>query len=200
VAKSTCKFDIPIICINPDPSHVSGVIMKHHPGELRELIDKVIAGTATIQPVTLARASTNDGQELYAVNDFLVGRLDPRAAWYNINYSGQMEKQCSSGVLIAAPMGGTGWIKSCTGPNLFSSWSENMLRFWVREPMASVDTSVRFTHGPIDGIRYKLTIRSEMPEGGVIFSDGMFDQTIQFTTGTEATFTIDSKKISFVER
>ena len=113
VAKSIT--DQPVICVNPDPAHVSGIIMKHDPLHVGQLIDKVINGIAEVTRVTLARASTNDGQELLAVNDFLVGRLDQRSSRYKLSYNRHQENQCSSGVLVSAPMGGTGWIKSCMG-------------------------------------------------------------------------------------
>ena len=199
VAKSIT--DQPVICVNPDRAHVSGVIMKHDPLHIGKLILKVIDGSAEVTRVTLARASTNDGQELLAVNDFLVGRLDQRSSRYKLSYNKQQENQCSSGVLVSAPMGGTGWIKSCMGQSpSFKSWSDNQLVFWVREPFVSVDTTAEITTGVIEPhLRgTTLTIRSEMPEGGVIFSDGMPDQSIQFTTGTEATFAVATRKVNYI--
>jgi hypothetical protein len=37
-----------------------------------------------------------------------------------------------------------------------------------------------------------------MPEGGVIFSDGVFDTALEFEAGTDATFSIAEDKINFV--
>lgn len=199
VAKSIT--DQPVICVNPDPAHVSGVIMKQDPSHVGKLIEKVIHGSAQVIQVTLARASTNDGQELHAVNDFLVGRLDQRSSRYQLSYSKHRENQCSSGVLVSAPMGGTGWIKSCMGKSPpFKSWSDNQLVFWVREPFVSVDTTAEIKTGVIDPCQRgtTLAVRSEMPDGGVIFSDGMPDQLIQFTTGTEATFSVSTRKVNYI--
>lgn len=215
VAKSVT--DQPIITINPDPDHVTGVIMTHAPETAGLLVEKVIEEQAIITQVTLARVSTNDGQELFAVNDFLVGRLDQQAARYSIRYGPTGERQCSSGVIVSTPMGGSGWIKSCmcavttiSGKHvnfpLFNNWSDEKLAFMVREPFASVDTGTGLLNNYIHANSAdpqgstRFTIRSEMAEGGVIFSDGMPDERIDFSTGVEAHFEVADRKINFVEK
>ncbi len=202
--------DQPVIAVNPDPTRVSGKIMLHAPSDVGGLVKKVIDDTVQIVPITLGKVTTNDGQELYAVNDFLVGRNDQRAARYVIECEGRKEQQCSSGVIVAAPLGATGWIKSVmdmvralagtSGPAwpLFTGWNERKLAFVVREPFASVDTGTSLLKGYVSGGNSKLVIRSLMPDGGVILSDGMTDTQIDFGTGISATFTVAERTVNFV--
>jgi hypothetical protein len=203
-----------VITVNPDPTRVNGKIMMHAPDDVGGLIKKILADTATVIPITLGKVTTNDGQELYAVNDFLVGRNDQRAARYSIQCDGREEQQCSSGVIVSAPMGATGWIKSvmdtarglCGGNGggsnaqwpAFSGWNERKLAFIVREAFASVDTGTSLLKGYVAGGNAKLVIRSLMPEGGVIFSDGMTDAQLDFGTGITATFSVAGRTVNFV--
>jgi len=194
----------PVICVNPDPTQVSGVIMIHHPDSIKTLVRAVRDHVVNIKPVSLGKVTTNDGQELLAANDFLIGRLDHRSARYRINHQTRTENHISSGVIVATPLGSTGWIKSAMR-HVDSNWLRNLgewetetLTFFVREAFESINTQTQIRYGGVN-IHNPLTIYSEMPEGGVIFSDGMFEQYITFTTGTIATFGLAKHKINYVD-
>ena len=187
----------PVICINDDPVKTTGVVMKHKPDDINRLIDSVIDGTAKYKGVTLGKATTNDGQELLAVNDFMVGRLDHRSARYVISMDSRRETQSSSGVLVGAPLGASGWMSSVLNGSLWTNdWGAETLMFYVREPFKSVSTGTSIRQGVIQ--HGELSIQSEMPEGGVIFSDGMMETYLEFTTGTTAKFSIADRKVNYV--
>ena len=61
-------------------------------------------------------------------------------------------------------------------------WGEKRLAFAVREPFPSRVTGTDIVFGDISK-NSSLTIESLMPEGGVIFSDGLEDDYLQFNSG-----------------
>ena len=62
------------------------------------------------------------------------------------------------------------------------SWSDRKLQFSVREPFPSRTTGVALTFGTIEPDS-PLQLGSLMPENGVIFSDGIEDDYLQFNAG-----------------
>lgn len=72
-------------------------------------------------------------------------------------------------------------------------WGDRELSFAVREPYPSVSTGADIVMGKI---KYgeSLKLRSNMPEKGVIFSDGIEDDYIEFNSGTEVTITVAEKQ------
>ena len=146
----------------------------------------------------MAQASTRDGQVLYAVNDFFLGINNHTSARYNINFNGSVENQSSSGVIISTGIGMTGWHRSVMAEfrgmarafNLGGfeepvyEWDAKRLVFQVREPYPSRFTQAEMVYGEVTPDD-SLTFVSNMTEGGVIFSDGILDDTIEFGAGME---------------
>lgn len=193
----------PVIAINPDFSRIDGVVMQHDPDNLG-VIKKTLNGEADFKQITLAEARTNDGQALLAVNDFLVGRRDHASAKYTLDWRNRKERQSSSGVVISTGLGSSGWMKSILtmssaisgGQADFSrlpKWSDEKLIFAVREPFETRYTGTRFVYGEVN-VKRKLSLISEMPEGGVIISDGMLDDGIDFNSGCVVEIGIADKK------
>jgi len=206
----------PILAINPDPKRIDGILMRFAPESVAELLPKIINGQYKIDSITLAKAETNDGQTLYAVNDFLIGRRDQVSAYYSITYCGKSFHQSSSGVLISTGVGSSGWMSSVIkGANKIAlesgqcvegkgadktvpfQWNENYLLFAVREPFPSKYTDTSLVFGRITTQR-KLKIVSEMPEGGVVFSDGVPEDALEFNSGTAVTITVALKTGSLI--
>lgn len=201
----------PIIGVNPDPDRIDGVLVRICPSDVRQIINSLIADRYAVSEITLAKAVLNDRQEpLYAVNDFLVGRADQVSARYSLSFNGHTERQSSSGVLISTGVGSTGWISSIvngartlTGAPVQTlqipfSWGAKRLLFVVREPFQSRWTGTSLTCGVIQGSQ-SLVITSEMPEGGVIFSDGVVEDAVTFTSGTKVTITIADRVVRLVD-
>jgi hypothetical protein len=59
------------------------------------------------------------------------------------------------------------------------------LLFAVREPFPSRSSSAKLVYGEVDA-RRPLSIRSRMPDNGVIFSDGIETDFLRFTSGLQA--------------
>jgi hypothetical protein len=153
----------------------------------------------------MAQASLNDGQSILAVNDLFVGPKTHGSARYRIRYDGQEEDQSSSGIIISTGAGSTGWHRSvltgaagivpaCVGAEAAGpvrddyrfDWEARRLVFAVREPFISKTSGAEIVYGQI-GPDAPLVIASHMPQNGVIFSDGVEEDRLDFNSGAIAT-------------
>lgn len=76
-------------------------------------------------------------------------------------------------------------------------WDAAYLCFTVREPFPSRTTQANLVFGRITAQR-TLRLTSLMPEHGVIFSDGIEADFLEFNSGTQATVTLAEKKGNLV--
>lgn len=80
-----------------------------------------------------------------------------------------------------------------SGGVLKLAWDHPELYFTVREPFPSRTTSADLVFGRINS-RMPLRITSQMPEDGVIFSDGVESDYLEFNSGVEATIGLAEKR------
>ncbi|MGM0563189.1 MAG: sugar kinase [Pseudomonadota bacterium] len=186
----------PLLAVNPAPSLFDGQLLPFQVGDVEEVISAVLRNDIQCKSVTMAEAKLNDGQRLLAVNDVYIGPRLPVSARYEIACGGKHEVQSSSGVLVSTGLGSTGWLRSVlTGASAIAggrlhqeireqglAWDSDELVFSVREPFPSNVTSVDMAFGKI-GKHEALTLTSRMAEGGVIFSDGIVADAIEFNSG-----------------
>jgi len=194
---NTAKYvgDLPIIGVNPDPQRIDGVLLPFAAKQVRSGIESVLDQRATVRNVSLAEARMNDGQRLLAFNDLFIGRRTHVSARYNLRYGQAAESQSSSGVIVATGAGSTGWLSSVFnmargvnawtgGPpieSLHLDWDTRALAWVVREPFASRHSQAELVAGSL-GEGETLTLESLMPEGGVIFSDGIEADYLEFNS------------------
>lgn len=188
----------PLLGINPDINRWDGVLLPFEAAQLKEILPRVIAGEYCVKQVTMAQASTRDGQTMLAVNDLFIGCRTHTSARYEITWNQESERQSSSGVIISTGLGSTGWYKSVMAQAkrmaaLFHcgqiveepiGWEERQLAFVVREPYPSRATQAQIVYGRI-GEEDTFSLLSQMPENGVVFSDGIEEDAISFHSGTE---------------
>ncbi len=197
----------PLIGVNPDTSRWDGVLLPFLVRDLASVVPDVLARHHNERTVTMARASLNDGQDILAVNDFFIGQKSHVSARYVIASAGREETHSSSGVIVSTPLGSSGWLKSLlrgatgiagalTGQTLdvppaanAVPWETPRLYFTVREPFPSRSSQADLVFGEI-GAQTQLTIRSLMSENGVLFSDGIEADFIEFNSGAVATITL----------
>ncbi|MEK5467637.1 sugar kinase [Paenibacillus sp. FSL R7-0210] len=213
----------PLIGVNPDPLRWDGVLLPFRVKEVRQVVSEVLRAQRQVREVTLAKVELNDGQSLYGVNDLFIGRRTHVSARYQLELNGQLEQQSSSGIIVSTGLGSTGWLKSVlagaagivsraaqmqdatadqtarvsaevaavnAGSGL--AWNHPELYFTVREPFPSRTTSAELVFGRISS-SLPLRITSQMPEDGVIFSDGVESDYLEFNSGVEATVGLAEK-------
>lgn len=199
-----------VVGVNPDPARWDGVLLPFRVGDLPRVIPEVFLGRRSISLVTMAKAELNDGQVLYAVNDLFIGAKSHISARYTIQAGGRQEQHSSSGIIVSTGMGSTGWFKSLMagaaaiasavsgrevqmGIPAGFSWNSDYLYFTVREPFPSKISQASLVLGRITR-EQPLTLVSQMPESGVIFSDGIENDFLQFNSGTRAAIAPADKK------
>lgn len=200
----------PVLGVNPDEKRWEGILLPFTVADLDLAIPEVFAGRRPVADVTMAEATLNTGQTLYAVNDLFIGPRSHTSARYTIRIGNQTEHQSSSGIIVSTGLGSTGWFRSilagATGVASALSgntmqlneratvpWNADYLYFSVREPWPSRTSGAGVTFGRVTAST-PLTLVSQMPEHGVIFSDGIESDFLQFNSGTEATVTISGRK------
>jgi hypothetical protein len=162
----------------------------------------------------MAEVKLNDGQRLLAVNDFYLGQRTHLSSRYRVTWHQQTEQQSSSGVLVSTGVGSTGWLSSTqnmaaavnalllpnhapTLPRLRLSWDDPRLVFVVREPFLSKASTINLGAGMVEEGE-ELVIESNMPDGGVIFSDGIERDALEFNSGSVATLRAAEQKTLLV--
>lgn len=127
-----------------------------------------------------------------------------------------MEDQSSSGIIVSTGAGSSAWFKSVvTGalgvvrcavagagalPAAFDTrfeWSSDFLRFAVREPFPSRSSEAGIVFGTVTA-RAPLRVESHMPDGGVIFSDGVASDAVAFNSGAVAEVAVAPRKAVLV--
>jgi NAD kinase len=204
----------PLIGVNPDPARWDGALLPFHLHQITGVVPEVLSGNYRSRSVTMAQARLNDGQEILAVNDFFIGQRTHTSARYFIESGGVTEQHSSSGVIVSTGLGSTGWLKSlihgaaaiaaATGNEgevnsqpVYLPWDAENLYFTVREPFPSRQTQCDLVFGSVTR-EQPLRIRSLMPESGVLFSDGIEADFLEFNSGAEAEITIAPVKGNLV--
>ncbi len=203
----------PLVAVNPDPVHVDGILLPYSVANAPEAVRKVLKGQLKVKPITMAEAALSDGQRLLAFNDFFIGARTHVSARYLIQTGQQAEHHSSSGILVCTGAGSTGWMSSVFNmarglaqayspsetplacPTL--PWDTSSLLFTVREPFVSKTSQAGIVCGQITR-QQPLIVKSEMPENGVIFSDGVEADYLQFNSGAVATIGIAERQTNLV--
>jgi hypothetical protein len=221
----------PVVGVNPDPARWDGKLLPFKVGDLKKIVPEVFAHGRPTKSVTMAKASLNNGQTMYAVNDLFIGPKSHGSARYVIRSGDAHETQSSSGVIVSTGMGSTGWLKSLLtgaaaitqsagsvlaqrvvaesvgdekvqrklGPKVrFNvrtefAWDANYLFFTVREPFPTHTTGASLVFGRVTP-ETPLQLESQMAENGVIFSDGIEKDFLEFNSGTRASIGLGELK------
>jgi hypothetical protein len=203
----------PLVAVNPDPAHVDGVLLPYNVENAPEAVRKVLKGSLQVKPITMAEATLNDGQRLLAFNDFFIGARTHVSARYLIESDDRAEHQSSSGILVCTGAGSTGWMSSVfnmtrglmsefadphetIGPPCLT-WDTDHFLFVVREPFVSKTSQAEIVCGMITA-EEPLVVKSEMPENGVIFSDGVEADYLQFNAGAVAKIGLAQRQTQLV--
>ena len=212
----------PVVGINPDPSRWDGKLLPFKVADLAKIVPEVLKGRRNAKFVSMAKATLNNGQHMYAVNDLFIGPKSHVSARYIIRSGATTETHSSSGVIVSTGMGSTGWFKSLltgaaavtqTASTLLNrkagksspaadrrvdvrtefAWDADYLFFTVREPFPTRTTGSSLVFGRITD-ESPLLLESQMAEHGVIFSDGIENDFLEFNSGTQASIGLAERK------
>ncbi|MFZ6026111.1 MAG: NAD+ kinase [Chloroflexota bacterium] len=204
----------PLLAVNPDPAHVDGVLLPFTVSQAAGAARQALRGEFRTRQIRMAEACLNDGQALLAFNDLFIGVRSHLSARYRIEHAGRTEEHSSSGVIVATGAGSTGWLSSLFNmaegmarqflgeaqapfrrPQL--DWESDRLMFVVREPFVSKTSGAAIVCGMISADA-PLQLESHIPEGGVIFSDGIETDYLAFNAGSAATIGLAARKTNLV--
>lgn len=206
----------PLLGVNPDPKRYDGQLLPFRVAHLRKLLPEVFARRRAVREVSIAAAKLNTGLVLHAVNDLFIGPRSHGSARYVIESGKKKEAHSSSGVIVSTGLGSTGWLKSLIAgasgvdalaraefrqpgatntppPDPAFPWDARHLLFTVREPFPTRTTAATLLFGRVTE-QQPLTLESQMGENGVIFSDGIEADFLDFNSGTRATITLAEKR------
>ncbi len=203
-----------LLGVNPDPERWEGVLLPFSVPQLGSVLPQVFARQREVRLVSMAQVSLNTGERLLGVNDLFIGPRSHTSARYTIHSGDRSESHSSSGVIVSTGLGSTGWLRSilagATGitaslggaPGVGSrnpafAWDADYLFFSVREPWPSRTSTAQITFGKVTP-EQPLVLTSQMSENGVIFSDGIESDFLQFNSGTVATVSLSGRKGALV--
>ena len=199
---NTAKYAIglPIVAINPDPQRFDGILLPFQTAQAKSAVHSVLQGKAKFRQVTLAEAHLADGQRLLAFNELFIGNRTHVSARYKLKIAGQSEPQSSSGILVCTGAGSTGWLSSVFNmaagvakvfsrapapPPMRLEWEDPRLIYVVREPFISKSSRASLVAGMVQ-TGHEIVVESEMAANGVIFSDGVEADFLEFNAGAIA--------------
>ena len=201
----------PMLAVNPDAERFDGILLPFQPPDLRLNLERTLAGKARVRSVTLAEAKLKDGQRLLAFNDLFIGASTHVSARYRIRYGDKRENHSSSGIIVSTGAGSTGWMSSIFNETsgilsflggapvkpVRMEWEEERLLFVVREPFVSRHSQAAIVAGAVLP-NAPLALESQMPTGGVIFSDGIEADHLDFNSGAIANIRVAPEKANLV--
>ena len=211
---NTAKYakGLPILAVNPDANRYDGILLPFNGNNFETGLVNILNQKFSFKEITMAEVKTNDSQSLLAFNDFFIGINTHVSARYKLTHNNRTEDQSSSGIIVSTGAGSTGWLsslinmsngiqsalnKTATRANLTLRWDEDRLIFIVREPFLSKTSKINLTTGFITN-KDHLMVESLMPLNGVIFSDGIESDFIQFNSGSIAEISIAKQKAKIV--
>lgn len=195
----------PVLTVNPG-AFGAGALMLFNPSRVTGAIAALRAGKAKLEQLPFAKAELDDGRALWGINDIYIGRKDKAASWYDISFEGKQEKQFSDGVIISTGTGSPGWIGS------YVTMVEALIGDEAAHELSTLpepadEELVFLALGPRKGSRLvtgritpgsELVLKSEMPRGGFIFSDGILEKAIEFNAGATVTVTVGERYVQRV--
>jgi hypothetical protein len=185
----------PVIGVNPEPDRNPGVLVPHPPAAIADLLT-----ARRITERTMVVATTDDGQQLIALNEVYVGHRTHQSARYRLSApDSPSERQSSSGILVGTGTGSTGWCRSAwqerRSPLILPTPAAPVLCWFVREAWPSPATGTTSTEGLLEAPA-TLTVTAESDL--VVFGDGMESDTLELTWGQRLDIGVAPVKLHLV--
>lgn len=185
----------PVIGVNPEPGRNAGVLVRHPPAAVADLL-----AAPRTESRTMVRAATDDGQSLVALNEIYLGHPSHQSARYRISPpAGGTERQSSSGILVGTGTGSTGWCRSVwlerRSTLALPAPAQAALCWFVREAWPSPATGVDLTEGLLDnGEALTVVAESDL----VVFGDGIEGDSLSLTWGQGVALSVADRPLQLV--
>ena len=92
----------PVVGVNPDPARWDGQLLPFRVNDIPKILPEVFARRRPIKSVTMVKATLNNAQAMYGVNDLFIGPKSHVSARYIIQIGDVSEAHSSSGVIVLA--------------------------------------------------------------------------------------------------
>ena len=190
-----------VIGLNPEPTINPGILVRHPVTSCSALLAATVANRVQIEQRTMVQASTDDGQQLLALNEIYLGHPSHQSARYQLQApDGDPERQSSSGILIGTGTGATGWCRSAwqerQSPLGLPAPTDPALCWFVREAWPSPATGTSHTEGLLLADQ-ALHVTSET-DGLVLFGDGIEADRITVAWGQRTSIRTASQTLALV--
>ena len=190
----------PVVGVDPEPGRNPGVLVRHRAATVPAVLAAVAAGRARVEQRALVRATVDDGTRLDALNDVFVGHRSHQSARYRLRVADAVERQSSSGLVVASGTGATGWAASLArgradAPPLPAPGAAT-LAWFVREAWPSPTTGADLTAGLLEpGARLEVLVESDAL---VVFGDGLEADRLTATWGQTVTLDVSERRLHLV--
>lgn len=179
--------------MNPEPGVNPGVLVPVSVDDFGSTLPRVAVGRAGCEPRTMVRATSDDGQQLVALNEVFIGHPSHQSARYRLTTAaGETERQSSSGLIVSTGTGATGWCRSIWlerhSDLPLPAPGDHRLAWFVREAWPSPATGTQYTDGLLQADE-KLVVTAET-DGLVVFGDGIETDRLSLGWGQELTVTL----------
>lgn len=190
----------PVLGIDPEPGVNAGILVRHSPAVAATLLSRTAGADLSSLPcrdLAMVTARLDDGQELSALNEIFIGHASHQSARYQITTpDGRVERQSSSGLIVATGTGATGWCASIAlerGGRSLPAPTDPALAWFVREAWPSPATGASLTEGLLaSGEPLRITAASDQL---VVFGDGMEGDRLAASWGQEITIQLGTRPL-----
>ncbi|MEZ0491694.1 hypothetical protein AB2L28_05530 [Kineococcus sp. TBRC 1896] len=186
-----------VVGIDPLPGRNAGVLVPHPASAARDLLHRSVSG-GSCELRTMVRASTDDGQELHALNEVFVGHRSHQTARYVLTAGDRREEQASSGVVTGTGTGATGWLASLSRGRAATALPtpvDPALAWFVREAWPSRTTGADLVAGALTDQSLTLDVLSDEL---VVFGDGLEDDRLTVSRGQRITVTVSPRRLALL--
>lgn len=190
----------PVVGVDPDPGRNPGVLVRHTPDAVGEVLARLVAGRADVEQRTMVELVADDGQAVVALNEVFLGHASHQTARYTLAPPGEArERQASSGLVVSTGTGATGWCRSLwlerRSPLRLPEPTESRLAWFVREAWPSPVTGTALTEGDLAEEPLTVTVESDRL---VAFGDGMEADTVEVTRGQRVQIQVAARRLRLV--
>jgi hypothetical protein len=173
----------PVFGVNPDPAANPGVLVGLTPAAAAGLL----TGRPSFRTLTMARAETDDGQQITALNEIFFGHASHQTARYRLRSGAPGVRQWSSGLIVTTGTGATGWAASIRRERHSAlplpAPEAPVLAWFAREPWPGPGLAAEPNEGLVSET-LRLTCESDEL---VLFADGLEADRIAVHWGQDVT-------------